>query len=145
MPILIGVVGLLLLGVLGYGLWLIAAEEDAEPGLVPTPTVAVPTAAPTTERPSPTAAPTTEAQQVRVPDLVGMSLDDAQAELEDLGLTYRVRYQTTAEQEPGAVLETRPDSGSRVEPGSRVTLTVAAAPPTQGPPTPTAPGTGDPD
>jgi hypothetical protein len=138
MPIVIGLVALLLLGVLGYGLWLLAAAGDeADPGGTPTP--AAPTARPTTAAPT-KAAPTTEAPdptepaEVQVPPLAGQQLEDAQDQLDDRGLTYRVRFEVTDEQPPGRVVRTEPDAGERVEPGTRVTLVVATAPEESEPP-----------
>jgi hypothetical protein len=135
MPIVIGLVGLVLLGVLGYGLWLIGAADDD--GSEPTPTRPA-TTAPRTTPPPTTAPPTQEVEQeVEVPGgLVGGSLEDAQDRLDQLGLAYRVEFEETDDAEPGTVIRTRPDGGSEVEPGSQVTIVVAAAPEETEPPTP---------
>jgi hypothetical protein len=141
MPIVIGLVGLLLLGVLGYGLWLIGAAED-EPG--PAPSTRPATTAPPSTRPPTTDAPEpTEAEEVEVPGLAGQSLPDAQDRLDELGLAFRVSFEVTDDEEPGTVIRTRPDEGSRVAPGTQVTLVVATSPeetetpepsPSEGPP-----------
>jgi hypothetical protein len=134
MPIVLGLVGLALLGVLGYGLWLIGAADDdgSEPG--PTPPRPA-TVAPRTTA-APTTAPPTPEQEVEVPRLVGESLEDAQARLDERGLTYRVEFEQTDSFQPGTVIRTRPRGGSDVEPGSQVTIVVAAEPEETEPPTP---------
>ncbi|MDT0267135.1 Stk1 family PASTA domain-containing Ser/Thr kinase [Streptomyces sp. DSM 44915] len=67
---------------------------------------------------------------VEVPDVVGDSFEDAEAELDGLGLTVRQQSQEDADAEPGTVLAQDPEGGSEVEAESEVTLTVAAAPET---------------
>jgi hypothetical protein len=140
MPIVIGLAALLLLGVLGYGLWLIAAADDGtEPAGGPSATA--PAAPRTTAPPATREAPRpTAPQPVEVPRLAGESLADAQDRLDELGLTYRVEFEETDEEQPGRVLRTEPDGGAEVEPRSRVTLVVAAAPeePEPSRPAPTA-------
>ena len=135
MPIVIGIVGLLLLGVLGYGLWLIA-EADNDSGVTPTstPAAAVTTRPPTKAPPTRTEEPTEEPARVEVPSLAGDSVEEATGQLDELGLPYRLRYETTDEEEPGTVLETQPEAGSEVDPGTRITVIVAAAPETDEPP-----------
>lgn len=138
MPILVGVIALALVGVLSYGLWLIATAEDETPPASPTAT-----AAPNSAKPSPTPepSPTPSPEEIEVPPLAGEQVADAQAMLDELGLRYRVRFEQTDEQEPGTVIRTRPEQGSRVKPGTRITLIVAAAPPVTAPPTPSATAT----
>ncbi|MFG3710617.1 PASTA domain-containing protein [Micromonospora sp. NPDC047730] len=152
LPILWGVVVLLLLGLLGVGLWLAlqSADDDdpAVPGLSPSPSVtrASPTtpaptsAVPTT--PSPSAPPTTSAPaQVPMPPVVNLPLATAQAILDDLGLGHRVEYQESDRPE-GTVIRTEPEAGELVPDGEEVTLVVSrgAATPTGGEPTPTTAG-----
>jgi hypothetical protein len=135
MPIVIGLVGLLLLGVLGYGLWLIGAAED-EPGPAPTTRPAT-TAPPSTKPPVTTEAPEpTEAEEVEVPGLAGQSLPDAQDRLDEVGLTFRVRFEVTDDEEAGTVIRTNPREGRRVPPGTQITLVVAASPEETEPPGP---------
>jgi hypothetical protein len=138
MPIVIGLVGLLLLGVLGYGLWLIGAANGDDPEVGSTPTRPA-TTAPRTTAPPTTPPPTTREPEpeVEVPGgLVGGSLEDAQDRLDEVGLAYRVEFEETDEAEPGTVIRTRPDGGSQVEPGSQVTIVVAVEPEETEPPTP---------
>jgi hypothetical protein len=140
MPILIGIVGLLLLGILGYGLWLIAGSEDDGSPTSPTPgATARPTTRPATSAPPRTteAPPTQAPADVEVPDLTGESARSAGARLDGLGLPYRLRYEATDEQEPGTVIGSDPPDGSRVAPGTEITLIIATAPrETEAPPTP---------
>ncbi|MER7333271.1 MULTISPECIES: PASTA domain-containing protein [unclassified Micromonospora] len=148
LPILWGVVALLLLGLLGVGLWLAlqsADDDPAVPGLSPSPSVtrvspttpAPTSAAPTT--PSPSASPTTSAAaQVPMPPVVNLPLATAQAILDDLGLGHRVEYRESDRPE-GTVIRTDPDAGELVPDGEEVTLVVSrgAPSPTGGEPTPT--------
>jgi PASTA domain len=143
LPILVGIVALLLLAVLGYGLWLIANSRDEvpvtpspSPSAVPSPSVQTPTsAAPTTESPSPT-----RPERVEVPEVVDLPLPVARAALEQAGLRYRVEYRES-DRPAGRVLESNPESGEEVQPGSEVTLIVAESP--DNPPT-TPPATDTP-
>ncbi|MEU5939004.1 PASTA domain-containing protein [Micromonospora sp. NPDC047548] len=143
MPILLGILALLLLGVLGAGIWLAlrAADERAkEPSPPPVPTSApVTTAAPTTAAPTtgaPSTPATTAAARIPVPPLVGLPRASAGRILDRLDLSYRVRTRESAEQPPGTVVETDPGSGELVSAGDEVTLVVAVAP------SPTPPSTG---
>jgi resuscitation-promoting factor RpfB len=60
-----------------------------------------------------------------VPDVVGKSVDDATAELDDAGLVVRVETMVTNLARKGTVMLTAPFAGSSVEVGDTVTLTVA--------------------
>jgi beta-lactam-binding protein with PASTA domain len=65
-----------------------------------------------------------------VPDLRGKTLDEATALIEAAGLIQGpVSRRETREAEEGRVLAQDPPSGVRVEPGARVSLVVAVAPP----------------
>ncbi len=65
---------------------------------------------------------------VRVPDVVGQSLSEAEATLTNAGLSVGpVTKSTSATQAPGSVLSESPASGSSVQSGDRVNLTVAQA------------------
>ncbi|MFP3714830.1 Stk1 family PASTA domain-containing Ser/Thr kinase [Puerhibacterium sp. TATVAM-FAB25] len=64
---------------------------------------------------------------VELPNLVGMSRDEALAELDRLGLSSSVQERESGDQDPGTVLEQNPAAGS-VEQGSTVTITVATEP-----------------
>jgi serine/threonine-protein kinase len=63
-------------------------------------------------------------KQVEVPDLVGLSLASATRRLDDLGLTYRT-VREPSDQPEDEVIAQDPGQGSTLEPGGRVTLTVA--------------------
>ncbi|MGC5660620.1 PASTA domain-containing protein [Micromonospora sp. WMMD723] len=140
-PILLGVLGLVLLGLVGAGIWLALRAVDTSSDGTPTPPpTAVPTtgAAPTTAPPStppttgppttpPTTAPTTEPAGIPVPPLVGLSQETAEALLGRLGLSSRVQTRES-DRPPGTVLSTDPGAGQTVSPGDEVTLVVAAEP-----------------
>src|SRR4051794_25789344 len=63
-------------------------------------------------------------QRVAVPDLTGLSSDDARSQLSDAGLQVRV-VQRDSDQDPGTVLQQDPPKGTRVVQGTTVTITVA--------------------
>ncbi|MFY0409805.1 Stk1 family PASTA domain-containing Ser/Thr kinase [Solicola sp. PLA-1-18] len=78
--------------------------------------------------------------QVEVPDVVGMSLDDATAALEAANLQVRrTPDDPDAEQEAGQVSAQSPEAGDQVNPRSTVSLTVSSKPAPA--PTPTQPTT----
>jgi hypothetical protein len=142
LPILAGIVALLLLALLAYGLWLIANSRREEgpvtpspsPSAVSTPTAQTPTsAAPTPESASPSLS---TPEHVAVPPVVGLPQPVAQALLERFGLRYQVEHRES-DRIPGTVLDSDPEPGEDVSPGSEVTLIVAEPP---GEPT-TAPAT----
>ena len=148
MPILVGIVALILLGALGWGIYLIAnAEDDATTPAPSAPATATeaPETQPTTTEPTttpPTTEPTTTEPadtEVTVPALVGLSQEDAQQALERRGLTYRV-ITRNGEGTPGTVIDSDPAEGQEVPDGTTVTLVVAAqrtTPPTSPSSTPT--------
>jgi serine/threonine-protein kinase len=63
--------------------------------------------------------------QVKVPDVTGQSLDDAQSQLRDAGLNYKVRQETSDSVDPGKVTRTDPPGNSQVEKGADITLYVS--------------------
>lgn len=67
----------------------------------------------------------TVAQPFKVPDVVGLSLSDAEQALQDAGLTYSVSYSDEKGNE-NVVLSTSPEAGAQVSEGSTVTLYVPA-------------------
>ncbi|MCZ7426507.1 PASTA domain-containing protein [Micromonospora sp. WMMA1949] len=151
MPILLGVLALLLLGLIGVGVWLAlrAADRDSDPG-PPVPSIsaqtsaAPTTAAPTTPSSSPpsTPPPSTEPVEVPMPPLVGLPEAAARAALDRLDLEYRVQRRAS-DRPAGTVISTDPEAGYPVGEDDRVTIVVAVpAPPTSGPTTPgSAPAT----
>ncbi|HEV7706721.1 MAG TPA: PASTA domain-containing protein [Asanoa sp.] len=146
MPILVGVIALILLGVLAFGLWLILRGDGGTPAptvtsSAPAPTTAAPTTvAPTTSSPSPTAS---TPAAVEVPEVEGRGVLEAGQILSDAGLSARLNY--VASDEPaGTVVGSDPDAGTEVQPGTTITLEVSLGPttaPTTPPvtPTPTTP------
>ncbi|MFJ5540389.1 PASTA domain-containing protein [Micromonospora chalcea] len=150
MPILLGILALLLLGLIGLGVWLAlrAADRDSDPGTVPSAvpsTSAQTSAAPTSAAPSsspPSTPPTTEAVEVPMPPLVGLPEAAARAALDRLDVDYRVQRRAS-DRPAGTVISTDPEAGYPVGEDDRVTIVVAVpAPPTAGPSTPgSAPAT----
>jgi hypothetical protein len=143
-PLLLALLALVLLGLLGFGLWLILRQDsNPDPG---TPAVTPP--APSTQTslsspaaPSPTTSPSTQSvpAQVVVPSLVGMDSDTAQSTLERLGLTVRLVSRPDPAAPPGTVVDTLPPAGSVVREGSRITLVIASAAPSPSPALPSFP------
>ncbi len=149
MPILIGILALLLIGALGWGIYLIAqssddgAETPAPTPSAPAPTVTTtePTTAPTSTAPPTTTPTTTEPTgptEVTVPALVGLSREEAQQALDRRGLNYRLIFRPS-DAPPGTVIDSDPAEGQEVPPDTQVTLVIAAEPtqPTTPPTTPT--------
>ena len=136
LPILWGIVLLLLVGLLGVGLWLArqASDEDGTAPQSPQPTTQAPptsaSASPTTRSPSP---PTTSPApaQLPVPPLVGLSEAAARAMLDQLDLDYEVRYRPS-DRPAGTVISTDPEAGELVEAGDEIMLVVAVASPSPG-------------
>ncbi|WP_320068390.1 PASTA domain-containing protein [Micromonospora sp. RTGN7] len=134
LPILLGILGLLLLGLIGAGLWLaLSADDSPGPGGTPSvrPTTApATTGAPTTEAttagPS-TTPPSTTAAAVPMPPLVGLSLSAAERILDQFGIEHRVTDRES-DRPPGTVIGTDPGPGESVPAGQEVTLVVAVAP-----------------
>ncbi|MEV4621663.1 PASTA domain-containing protein [Asanoa sp. NPDC049573] len=132
MPILVGIIALILLGVLAFGLWLILRGDGSTPAPTPTtsapaPTTAAPTTvAPTTSSPSPTV---TTPAAIEVPEVEGRSVLEAGQVLSDAGLPARLTY--VASDEPaGTVVGSDPPAGAQVKPGTTVTLQVSLGPTT---------------
>jgi beta-lactam-binding protein with PASTA domain/predicted Ser/Thr protein kinase len=63
-------------------------------------------------------------KQVTVPNLVGLSVDSATNRLDDLGLTYRTVREPSDKPEDEVIAQD-PAEGASLDPGGRVTLTVA--------------------
>ena len=139
-PIVVGIVALLLLALLGWGIYLImqSTGDDATPGGTPSPAAPVTTAAattgPTSAPPStepPTTRPTTTApatpSDVTVPALKGLSSEEARGALDRKGLNYRLRY-VTSESPAGTVIDSDPAEGQQVPADTVITLIIAAEP-----------------
>lgn len=141
MPILLGILALLLIALIGLGVWLALRASQRTPGPAPSLT-AVPTsasrtsAAPTTSPPTTPPSPTSVA--VPMPPLVGLPESEARAILDRLGVDYRVRNRES-DRPAGTVIETDPAAGEPIRAGDQVLVVVAerTAPTTHaGTPTP---------
>ncbi|HEX8347767.1 MAG TPA: PASTA domain-containing protein [Actinoplanes sp.] len=151
MPIVVGIVVLVLLAVLGVGVWLIvqAGKEDdpAAPAVTPTvaPASTLPTDAATAASP---AAPSTEATtapvDVAIPALVGLSSAEARRALDRVGLTYRLIYRPD-EAPLETVIDSDPPEGRQVPADTEVTLVISAPLPTTPTDIPSSPATADDD
>ncbi len=77
--------------------------------------------------------------EVEVPDVTGMSIEEAQNILtgDELGLLVNIEDQEIEDTAPGTVLEQSTQAGNSVAQGSEITLTVAIAPPEEPSPSPT--------
>jgi hypothetical protein len=146
MPILVGIIGLILVALLGWGIWLIiqAQDKNRTPTPAPSPSAAAPATTPpttaATTQPPTTAPTTTEPAQtaVTVPALRGLSQQDAIQALSRRGLSSRLRYMSSDDASPGTVIDSDPEEGQEVPPDTTVTLIIAAPPTTA----PTAPSGG---
>ncbi|WP_405091829.1 PASTA domain-containing protein [Micromonospora sp. NBC_01392] len=146
MPILLGVLALILIGLIAAGVWLAlrAADRDSGPGTPSaTPSASAPASAssasatPSSASPSasPSGTPPTTAVEVPMPPLVGLPESAARTVLDRLGIDYRVQRRAS-DRPAGTVIATNPEAGYAVGEGERVTLVVAAsAAPTTGAPT----------
>lgn len=133
MPIVVGIVLLVLLGVLAWAIYLIAQNSG---GSSPTPNTTTsaataPSAEPATTTPSnetTTTPPTTEptATEITVPALRGMSVQEATYALSRKGLKYRLIYVEDAAP-PGTVIDSDPAEGQEVPPDTAITLVIAKA------------------
>ncbi|TML26933.1 MAG: PASTA domain-containing protein [Actinobacteria bacterium] len=122
LPIVIGLAALLLLGLIGLGMWLALRGSGPAPRPSATPSASVTSASPSPS-PSPSASPSpSPSAVVPVPALA------------------RVVNRVTDAVPAGTVIDTDPTAGTRVPVGSTVTVFVATPPPTSTPPSPTGSG-----
>ncbi|HEY4410393.1 MAG TPA: PASTA domain-containing protein, partial [Acidimicrobiia bacterium] len=63
--------------------------------------------------------------QVKVPDVTGQSLDDAQSQLRDAGLDYNVQQETSDSVDAGKVTRTDPPGGTQAAKGAVIQLFVS--------------------
>ncbi|TDQ52320.1 serine/threonine-protein kinase [Actinorugispora endophytica] len=66
--------------------------------------------------------------QVEIPSFSGMNQDQVQDQLSSRGLTLNAQEQETDQATPGTAISQDPQAGSKVDPGSTVTVTFAKAP-----------------
>jgi hypothetical protein len=134
MPIVVGIVVLVLLAALGWGLYLIVQNSggsttpttpvSAAPHQVTATTAsALASTEPTTE-PATTVATTEPTTEVTIPALRGLALADAQAALGRTGLRWRV-IEHADDAPAGTVIDSDPAEGQEVPPATRVTLVVS--------------------
>ncbi len=152
-PVLVTIVALVLLGLLGWGIYLIVQNSSNEPES-PAPAVTVPAAVPSAatgparEPPSPAATsatpsstPPSTPSDVAIPALRGLSLNEARAALSRTGLSYRLRFVATTEAPPDTVIASDPAEGTQV-PADTVINLILADEPSAAATTPPAPSTG---
>jgi PASTA domain len=148
MPIVAGIVVLILLALLGWGIWLIVQAVNSNSERAPAP--AVTTSAATTE-PTPTATTTeptttptttepTGPQEVTIPALKGLSSVEARQALDRRGLAYRLRF-VTSDAAADTVIDCDPAEGQQVPSDTTVTLIIAAQPSSSPSPSTTPPTT----
>jgi cytoskeletal protein RodZ len=141
-PILIVVAILVLLGLVGLGLWL---ATHGQPATTPSasasasPSASSPSPSPTPSR-SPSRSPSPSVAAVGVPAVGGVMVTDAEEILKSQGLKWKVVTQVS-DQAAGSVVRTDPAAGVQVPAGSTVTLYVATPPPTSASPSPSPSGT----
>ncbi len=141
-PIAVGIVALLLLALLGWGIFLIAQASggsDATPRVTASPAVPAtttattePTTTPPTTEPTttqPTTATPTPPGDATVPALKGLSSQEARAALYRMGLNYRLRF-VTSDSPAGTVIDSDPAEGQQVPADTVITLIIAADPTT---------------
>ena len=76
--------------------------------------------------PTPSPSPTVSPSGVAVPNVYGMQSSIAEQELVALGLTAAFRQKPNTGQQPGTVVNVKPDAGTVVPAGSTVTLVIAS-------------------
>jgi hypothetical protein len=136
LPIVLGVLALLMLGVLGVGVWLIMRTQNDKPAPA-TSVSATPTASAQPSQTSASAAPTSASPsptesgpaQVQVPVLVGLTAEQAESALRQNQLNFQLLYRYDPNTPVGNVIETDPLASTLVDQGSTVTLVISSAPP----------------
>ncbi|WP_067493969.1 PASTA domain-containing protein [Actinoplanes sp. TFC3] len=147
-PILVGIVALILLALLGWGIYLIVQSSDdgdsptgpgatpsqappAATATTPAPAETPPTTTPTTTTAAttkPTSSPPSSPSDVTIPALRGLSLDEAKTALNRKNLNYRLRYVASTDAPPGTVIGSDPAEGQQVPDDTIVNLIIASEP-----------------
>jgi hypothetical protein len=144
LPVLIAVVAVILLVIIGLGVWLALRNRNTPttplttgpPTTTAPPTTTTPppttTAPPTTTTPPPT---TTAPVGITIPDLSGNDPTAARQLLMSLGVTVAAQQvtQPSTTVRAGRVIGTQPGVGTVVLPGQTVTLIISSGPPTVSP------------
>jgi len=138
-PVLIGVALLVLLGLIGLGLWLAVRGQPATtPSASAAPSATASSASPSPS-PTPSASPSSTATMVPVPPgLVGVPVAEAQEILQAQGLNWTV-VNRVSDEPAGTVVDTDPPTGTPVPAGTEITLFVATPPPSSAGPNPSNP------
>ena len=118
MLLALGAIGLVAIGVLAA---ILLTHKNN-----PTSTTVVVTNTPTTPQSTASTTPAPAAGRIVVPSLVGTSLADAKAKLEQLGLTVATTSVTSG-QPAGTIVDQAPKAGGKVAKRSEITLSVARA------------------
>ena len=63
-----------------------------------------------------------DVKEVKVPNVVGMTIEEAMAKIEEAGLYYTTKYEESATVEEGKVIRTEPKTGSTKNVGSTITI-----------------------
>jgi hypothetical protein len=141
LPVLITLGVVIILALIGLGIWAILQANQPTPAPIvttsaaPIPTTTAAPAPPTTTGPPPATATSPAAILVLIPELKGASQADATNQLTALGL-HPVPGEAFSDDVPvGAVVGTTPPAGTQVPQGSQVTVLISKGPAT---PSPTA-------
>jgi hypothetical protein len=131
-PVLLGLAGVVLFGILMAGLWLIfIAGDNGSPGQTATSAPPLPSSAPPSSQPRssapPSSQPPTTAAAAAVPPVLGLSEAEARQRLTDAGLRVEVSRRTDPSAPPGTVIDVDPGQGAAVAPNSVVHIVVARA------------------
>jgi hypothetical protein len=134
-PVLVSVCVLLLLALFVLGAWLALANRPDPAGAPPvspgpTQTSATPSTS-ATSSPTPT---TSTAAAVPIPDLAGLTYDEAAAKLTELGFTPVRRDEPSSTVAAGDVIGTEPPAGTTLRPAPDIRIVVVTS---LGPPAPT--------
>ncbi|OPJ61760.1 Stk1 family PASTA domain-containing Ser/Thr kinase [Clostridium oryzae] len=70
-------------------------------------------------------------EEVKVPDVIGLSQDDAKDKIESKGLVYVVRDEVNSSKKKGTIIKTFPDVGTKVKKNSEVGVRVSSGPASQ--------------
>jgi len=139
-PVLVTATVVLLLALIGLGVWLVLHNRSTTPGVPPSNVVTSSPGTPTTKPPATrtTAPPTTVPALVPIPDLRGKDYGTAAAELTALGFVPSRSDESDPELPAGQVIGTDPPAGNQLLPGTKITVRVSTGPavvPTTEPPT----------